>query len=142
MAPTTLIGMETTTTPGGRDPLAHGAPIRMCELLKVFDGVAYLERTAVDTPKNIQRTKKAIRRAFQAQMEGRGFSLVEILSPCPTNWKKTAVESVHWIGEVMSKQFPLGLVKDFEGGGVSSGACGPNEPASPTAADGGSGDAD
>ena len=142
MAPTTLVGMETTTTPGGRDPLAHGAPIRMCELLKVFDGVAYLERTAVDTPKNIQRTKKAIRRAFQAQMEGRGFSLVEILSPCPTNWKKTPVESIHWIGEVMSKQFPLGLIKDFEGGGVPSGACGPNAPASPTAADGGSGDAD
>jgi 2-oxoglutarate ferredoxin oxidoreductase subunit beta len=142
MAPTSLIGMKTTTTPGGRDPLAHGAPIRMCELLKVFDGVAYLERTAVDTPKNIQRTKKAIRRAFQAQMEGRGFSLVEILSPCPTNWKKTPVESIHWIGEVMSKQFPLGLIKDFEGGGVPSGACGPNAPASPTAADGGSGDAD
>jgi 2-oxoglutarate ferredoxin oxidoreductase subunit beta len=111
-------------------------------LLKVFDGVAYLERTAVDTPKNIGRTKKAIRRAFQAQIEGRGFSLVEILSPCPTNWKKTPIESVHWIGEVMSKQFPLGLVKDFGDGVVSPGACAPNQPASPTAADWESSDAD
>jgi len=140
MAPTTLVGMDSTTTPGGRSALAHGSPIQICELLKVFDGVAYLERTAVDSPKNILRTKKAIRRAFQAQMEDRGFSLVEILSPCPTNWKKSSIESMQWIGEVMSKHFPLGVVKDFESAttspdvGAAEDAGGSPRPSGPTAA--------
>jgi 2-oxoglutarate/2-oxoacid ferredoxin oxidoreductase subunit beta len=113
MAPTTLRGMKTTTTPYGRDhQLLEGHPIRMSEMLAMLDGVAYIERVAVNSPANIRRTKKAIAKAFEMQLENRGFSMVEILSPCPTNWKMSPVQSWKWVDEEMTKVFPLGVFKD------------------------------
>jgi 2-oxoglutarate/2-oxoacid ferredoxin oxidoreductase subunit beta len=112
MAPTTLRGMKTTTTPYGRDHMIEGHPIRMSEMLAQLDGVAYIERVAVNSPSNIRKAKKAIAKAFQMQLENRGFSMVEILSPCPTNWKMTAVQSWKWVDEEMTKIFPLGVFKD------------------------------
>ena len=115
MAPTTLPGQKTTTSPYGRDAELEGYPIRISEMLAWAKGVAYIERTAVNSPKNINRTKKAILKAFQTQIDGRGFSLVEILSPCPTNWRMTPIESWKWVEEEMTKEFPLGLIKDTSG---------------------------
>ena len=112
MAPTTLRGMKTTTTPYGRDHIIEGHPIRMSEILAMLDGVTYIERVAVNSPANIRKAKKAIAKAFQVQLDGRGFSMVEILSPCPTNWKMTPVKSWQWIDEEMTKIFPLGVYKD------------------------------
>jgi 2-oxoglutarate ferredoxin oxidoreductase subunit beta len=113
MAPTTLTNMITTTTPYGRDPKLEGYPIRMSEIIALSKGTVYVERTAVNSPAHIQRTKKAIRKAFQTQIDGLGYSLVEILSPCPTNWKMTPVESWRWIDQEMVKEFPLGVIKDI-----------------------------
>jgi 2-oxoglutarate ferredoxin oxidoreductase subunit beta len=112
MAPTTLRGMKTTTTPLGRDHVFEGHPIKMSEILSLLEGVAYVERVAVNSPSNIQKTKKAIAKAFQMQLEKRGFSMVEILSPCPTNWKMSPVQSWKWVDDEMSKVFPLGVYKD------------------------------
>jgi 2-oxoglutarate ferredoxin oxidoreductase subunit beta len=84
-------------------------------MLALLNGAVYIERTAVNTPAHIQKTKKAIKKAFQNQMDGLGFSLVEILSPCPTNWKMTPVESWQWIDKEMVKEFPLGVIKDTTG---------------------------
>jgi 2-oxoglutarate ferredoxin oxidoreductase subunit beta len=112
MAPTTLRGMKTTTTPYGRDHILEGHPIRMSEILAMLDGVTYIERVAVNSPANIRKAKKAIAKAFQVQLDGRGFSMVEILSPCPTNWKMTPVKSWQWVDEEMTKIFPLGVYKD------------------------------
>jgi 2-oxoglutarate ferredoxin oxidoreductase subunit beta len=86
----------------------------MCEFLSTLDGTAYLERTSVHSPKHIQKTKKAIRQAFQTQLSDEGFSMVEILSQCPSNWKMSAVDSSRWIEEGMIPQFPLGIVKQRE----------------------------
>jgi len=113
MAPTTLRGMKTTTTPYGRDHILEGHPIRMSEILAMLDGVAYIERVAVNSPANIRKAKKAIAKAFQVQLDGRGFSMVEILSPCPTNWKMTPVKSWQWVDEEMARVFPLGVYKDI-----------------------------
>jgi len=113
MAPTTLRGMKTTTTPYGRDHILEGHPIRMSEILAMLDGVAYIERVAVNSPSNIRKAKKAIAKAFQVQLDRRGFSMVEILSPCPTNWKMTPVKSWQWVDEEMTKAFPLGVYKDI-----------------------------
>ena len=115
MAPTTLLEQKTTTTPYGRDLRIEGYPIMISEMLALTEGAVYIERTAVNSPANIRRTKKAIRKAFQTQIDDLGFSLVEILSPCPTNWKMTPLESWQWVDNVMSKQFPLGLIKDTTG---------------------------
>lgn len=115
MAPTTLTNMITTTTPYGRDPKLEGYPIRMSEIIALSKGTVYVERTAVNSPAHIQRTKKAIRKAFRTQIDGLGYSLVEILSPCPTNWKMTPVESWRWIDQEMVKEFPLGVIKDITG---------------------------
>ena len=112
MAPTTLLDQVTTTTPLGRDSLLAGHPVRICEVFAVLDGTSYLERTSVSTPGGVIKTKKAIAKAFQRQLDGCGFSLVEILSPCPTNWKIGSLESCEWIDQVMSKQFPLGVIKE------------------------------
>ena len=112
MAPTTLRGMKTTTTPYGRDHIIEGHPIRMSEILAMLDGVTYIERVAVNSPANIRKAKRAIAKAFQVQLDGRGFSMVEILSPCPTNWKMTPLKSWQWIDEEMTKVFPLGVYKD------------------------------
>jgi 2-oxoglutarate ferredoxin oxidoreductase subunit beta len=115
MAPTTLITQETTTTPYGRDPRLEGYPVKVSEMLALLNGVAYVERTAVNSPAGIRRTKKAIRKAFQVQIDDLGFSLVEILSPCPVNWKMSVIDSWRWIDEVMAKEFPLGVLKEPQG---------------------------
>jgi len=115
MAPTTVLGQNTTTSPGGRKEKRDGFPVDLSKMLAVTKGSAYIERTAVNSPANILKTKKAIAKAFQIQLEGYGFSLVEILSPCPTNWKMDPVEACRWIGEVMTISFPLGILKDVTG---------------------------
>ncbi len=114
MAPTTLVGMKTTTTPAGRNIKTEGPPIKVCELLQGFENTVYLERTAVNSPANVIKTKKAIKKAFNYQKKKAGFSLVEILSPCPTNWRMDAVASCEWIDEVMAKEFPLGVIKEVK----------------------------
>jgi len=115
MAPTTLQQMVTTTTPYGRDAKLEGYPIRISEMIALTKGAVYIERVAVNSPAHIIKAKKAIRKAFQAQIDGLGYALVEILSPCPTNWKMTPVESWKWVDEVMAKEFPLGVIKDITG---------------------------
>jgi len=113
MAPTTILGQSTTTSPGGRRERRDGYPLRLSEMLAISDGSAYIERTAVNNPANIVKTKKAITKAFHYQLEQKGFSLVEVLSPCPTNWKMSPVDSWKWIDEVLSLHFPLGVIKDI-----------------------------
>ncbi len=115
MAPTTMLGMKTTTSPLGRDSIFDGHPIKMSEILAQVKGTCYIERTAVNNPANIRKAKKAIKKAFQNQMNGLGYSLVEILSPCPTNWKMNSIDSWKWVDEVMAKEFPLGVIKDTTG---------------------------
>jgi len=112
MAPTTILEQKTTTTPGGRNKTSEGYPVKVCELLSSLDGTTYIERCAVNSPAGVNKTKKAIKKAFQCQIDGLGFSLVEILSPCPTNWKMTPIDSCKWIDTTMSKVFPLGVFKD------------------------------
>lgn len=108
MAPTSLVGQKTQTSPYGRDPKDMGYPIRVCELLSSLGGVKYLARTTVKDFKNIAKTKKALKKAFEVQEQGLGFSLVEILSICPTNWGMTPVESYKWLEDNMEPYFPLG----------------------------------
>jgi 2-oxoglutarate ferredoxin oxidoreductase subunit beta len=115
MAPTTVLGQHTTTSPGGRKEDRDGYPINLSEMLAIARGSAYIERTAINSPSNILKTKKAIAKAFSVQLEGKGFSLVEVLSPCPTNWKKSPAESWKWIQDVMMPHFPLGVLKDQGG---------------------------
>lgn len=112
MAPTTMVGMKTTTSPYGRDDKLEGHPIKMSEILGQVGGTCYIERVAVNSPSHIRKAKKAIRKAFQCQIDGLGYSLVEILSPCPTNWKKSSVDAWKWVDDVMAKEFPLGIIKD------------------------------
>jgi len=112
MAPTTLLGQKTTTSPLGRTKEHSGAPIRMAEMLATIDGAAYIERTAVNNTANIIKTKNAIKKAFQAQIDGKGFSMVEVLSTCPTNWGKSAVESMEWLEQNMIPYYPLGVKKE------------------------------
>ena len=115
MAPTTVLGQNTTTTPGGRKEKRDGLPIDLSGMLVVAKGSAYIERTAVNSPANILKTKKAIAKAFRIQSEGYGFSLVEVLSPCPTNWKMDPKDACKWIDEVVTVSFPLGVLKDITG---------------------------
>jgi 2-oxoglutarate ferredoxin oxidoreductase subunit beta len=116
MAPTTLPGQKTTTSPYGRDPALCGYPLRVCEMLSTIDGAKYIERVSVDSPGNVRKAKKAIKRAFECQKKGLGFSLVEILSTCPTNWGMTPVDALERIRTEMIPYYPLGNFKDFEGG--------------------------
>ena len=115
MAPTTLLQQQTTTTPYGREAELEGYPLKISEMLALTRGAVYIERTAVNSPTNIRKTKKAIRKALQIQIDNLGFSLVEILSPCPTNWKMSSLEAWRWITEEMTKEFPLGVLKDTTG---------------------------
>ena len=115
MAPTSILGQNTTTSPGGRKEKRDGFPINFSEMLAIAKGSVYIERTAVSSPAHILKTKKAIAKAFHVQLKGYGFSLVEVLSPCPTNWKMSPVESCRWIEEVMTNSFPLGVLKDTTG---------------------------
>lgn len=112
MAPTTLPGQITQTSPYGRDVSHVGYPVKVCEMLSQIDGAAYLERVAVNNVKNIKAAKKAIKKAFQNQVEGKGFSLVEVLSTCPTNWGMTPENSTKWLEENMIPYYPLGVYKD------------------------------
>lgn len=114
MAPTTMPGQETTTTPGGRCVATAGNPIRVCELLSTIDGVAYLERTAATSPQGIARTKRAIKTAFTMQLERKGFSLVEVLSTCPTQWGMAPLDAMKHVNEVNVSYYPLGVYKRKE----------------------------
>jgi 2-oxoglutarate ferredoxin oxidoreductase subunit beta len=114
LAPTTPIGVETTTTPDGRSIAAEGYPIRAAELAAAFEGVAYSARGALTGPKDYQRTKTYVRKAFQKQIDRVGLSFVEVLSACPPNWHCRPVESLRWIEEKMIPIFPLGEFKDAD----------------------------
>jgi 2-oxoglutarate ferredoxin oxidoreductase subunit beta len=115
MAPTTLIGQEATTAPGGRRKDRHGRPIDIARMLALTEGTVYIERRALTSAKEINRAKKAIRKAFRVQLDNLGFGLVELLGACPTNWKMTPKESMAWIENVLAKQYPLGVIKDETG---------------------------
>jgi len=114
MAPTTLIGQKTTTTPLGRTP-KEGMPIRMCEMLATLEAPAYIERVAVNDAINVLKAKKAIKKAFENQINGKGYSFVEVLSQCPVNWKLSSEDAVKFVKDEMMKYFPLGVFKDKDG---------------------------
>jgi len=118
MAPTTMPGQITQTSPYGRDTNTAGFPLRVCEMLSTIDGASYIERVSSDSVKNIRAAKKAIRRAFERQMDGGGFSLIEVLSTCPTNWGLDPVQSLDWLRENMMPYYPLGVYKDKDKEGV------------------------
>lgn len=112
MAPTTLPGQVTQTSPYGRDVQTVGYPVKVCEMLSQLDGATYLERVAVNNVKNVRNAKKAIKKAFQNQVEGKGFSLVEVISTCPTNWGLAPDKALQWLEENMIPYYPLGVYKD------------------------------
>ena len=114
MAPTTLPGQVTTTSPYGRDRRIQGSPIHVCEMLSTLDGVAYAERVAVNTVPNIKNAKKAIVKAFQNQIDRKGLSIVEVLSTCPTNWGMTPEKALEWVKTDMIPFYPLGVYKDTD----------------------------
>lgn len=114
MAPTTLVDQKTTTSPYGRNPNVQGFPIRVCEMLATLDGAVYLERVAVNTPANVMKAKKAIKRAFEIQEKGLGYSMVEILSACPTDWGMTPTKAIEWLEQNMLPHYPLGVYKQPE----------------------------
>ena len=114
MAPTTLPGQVTTTSPYGRDPKLCGYPIRVSEMLATLDGPAYIARVSVHDVKHIMEAKKAIKKAFEMQLAGKGFALVEVLSACPTNWGMTPQEALKWLADNMIPQYPLGVKKEVE----------------------------
>lgn len=119
MAPTTLIGQKTVTSPAGRDPVSQGMPIRVSEMLSTLDGATYIERVSSHDVPHIVKAKKAIRKAFENQKQGNGFSLVEILSTCPTNWGLDPIESLDWVKEHMIPVYPLGVYKNSPKGALS-----------------------
>ncbi len=112
MAPTSLPGQVTQTSPYGRDPKTVGYPVKVCELLSNVDGATYLERVAVNNVKNVRAAKKAILKAFRNQLEGKGFSLIEVISTCPTNWGMTPQQATEWVDSNMIPYYPLGVYKD------------------------------
>lgn len=111
MAPTTLPQQKTATSPAGRSVAGEGYPLKISEMLALLPGVVSVERVSVHTPHEIRNAARAVRAALECQIQGKGFSLVEILSPCPTYWGRTPVESMRWIAESMIKEFPLGKIK-------------------------------
>ncbi len=113
MAPTTMLGQVTATTQRGRDTEADGYPLKVAELLSILPGTVYVERCALSSPARIRQAKKAVKHAFELQVEGaKGLSLVELLSTCPTYWRMTPAEAMQWIETEMVKAFPLGCLKD------------------------------
>ena len=115
MAPTTLVGQKATTAPLGRQADHYGKPIRMSEIISTLEGAAYVTRVSVHDLANLNKAKKAIKKAFQMQMEGKGYTFVEVLACCPTNWGKTPAASIEWLKENMIPYFPLGVYKDVDG---------------------------
>ncbi|MBQ4312602.1 MAG: 2-oxoglutarate oxidoreductase [Clostridia bacterium] len=118
MAPTSLPGQVTQTTPYGRDVNYSGFPVRVCEMLSTLDGVALAQRVAVDCVKNVTVAKKAIKKAFENQINKKGYSIVEVLSSCPTNWGMTPNEALEWVRTNMMPYYPLGVYKDKSEEGV------------------------
>lgn len=111
MAPTTLLGQKTSTTPDGRQREKHGYPLKISEMLSILPGVHYIERVSLQNPQEVLKAGRAIKQAFENQINNLGFSLVEMLSPCPTYWGLSPKESLDWIRDVMQKEFPLGRIK-------------------------------
>ena len=114
MAPTTLIGQVTTTSPYGRDPKIAGYPLHVSEMLATTMGAAYIERVSVHDVPSIKKAGKAIEKAFRNQIEGKGFSMIEVLSTCPTNWGMAPVDALGWLKDNMIPQYPLGVYRDKE----------------------------
>ena len=114
MAPTTLIGQKATTCPSGRTREQAGMPIRVSEMLSTLDGCVYAERVCVTDIQNLNKAKRAIKKAFQKQMAGEGFTFIEVLAACPTNWGMDIVEANQWLMENMAAYYPLGVIKDKE----------------------------
>lgn len=112
MAPTTLVGQKATTAPDGRDPSKVGYPMRMSEIIATLEAPVYVARFALDTPANIMKAKAGIEKAFRNQIEGKGYSFVELLSNCPTNWGLSPLDSLKWITEKTIPYFPLGELKN------------------------------
>lgn len=112
MAPTTLVGMKASTAPKGRIPEEHGYPMHMCEILDKLTAPAYLVRTSCNTPQNVIKTKNAIKKAFQNQIDGKGFSMVEIVTSCPTNWGLEPLDALDFIEQKMLPEYPLGVIRD------------------------------
>ena len=112
LAPTTLVGQRTTTTQKGRTVKGEGHPLRIAEMLATLETPYYIERTSMDCAKDVLKTKKAIKKAFQYQMDGKGFTFVEVLSLCPTNWGLDPLKSVEWVKNTMKQVFPVGVFKD------------------------------
>jgi 2-oxoglutarate ferredoxin oxidoreductase subunit beta len=111
MAPTTLLGQKTSTTPAGREIKSHGYPLKISEMLALLPAVKYIERVSLHSPQETIKARQAIKKAFQNQIDNIGFSLVEILSPCPTYWNMPPKKALEWIRDVMVKEFPLGRIK-------------------------------
>lgn len=111
LAPTTLLGQKTATSIEGREKKAHGYPLKISEMLALLPGVCYIERVSLDNPTEVLKARRAIKQAFENQINNLGFSLVEILSACPTYWGLSAKDSLDWIRNVMQKEFPLGRIK-------------------------------
>jgi 2-oxoglutarate/2-oxoacid ferredoxin oxidoreductase subunit beta len=111
MAPTTLLQQKTATTPLGRDAALQGYPLKISEMLALLNGVKYAERVSMHSPQEVIKAKKAIKQAFRNQIDGIGFSLVEVISPCPTYWEMPPAEALDWIKNSMLKEFPLGRIK-------------------------------
>ena len=112
MAPTTLPGQVSTTSPYGRDPKIQGTPLKICEMLSTLDGTTFAQRVAVDSVAHIKEAKKAIKKGFEIQNNKQGFSIIEVLSSCPTNWGKTPEQALEWIRTDMIPYYPLGVYKD------------------------------
>ncbi|WP_372713260.1 thiamine pyrophosphate-dependent enzyme [Ilyobacter sp.] len=114
MAPTTLINQKSTTSPYGRDKKIHGMPIKMSEILATLDRAVYVVRVSVHDPKHVREAKAAIKKAFELQIKGEGFTIVEVLSTCPTNWGMTPIEALDWLKDNMIPYYPLGVIKSPE----------------------------
>lgn len=112
LAPTSVLGQKTKSTAKGRDAILHGHPMRLPEMLATLDGVVYAARAALNSPANIGRAKKAIRKAFEIQQQGIGFGFLEILTACPSGWRLTPVEAMDWMKDVQIKTFPIGEIKE------------------------------
>ena len=131
MAPTSLPNQVTQTSPYGRDVSTAGFPVRVCELLSTLDGPAYIERVCVDSPKNVRKAKKAIKKAFQYQVDKIGYSFIEVVSTCPTNWGMTPQDALEWMRQNMIPYYPLGVYRDV----VADGFANAREAAAARAAD-------